>query len=243
MPRSPLAFVTCANDADVLSRCLLASPCISERRYPLAVHLQGPSAAEAFNREMALLPAAEWLVWVHQDVFLPQDWDRAFLAGIAAAECRLSNLGVVGVYGIAGSHPDLRRAGHVIDRGTCLSEAEPLPAEVSSLDELLIAVRVDAGLAFDPALGFDFYGTDVVLSAQAAGWRAAVVDAPCEHRSGLPKHIEAGGALSQRIGRSAAVFEQKWAHRLPLATPCFAIQAPGDVAKFLQTHLTAGPGP
>jgi hypothetical protein len=241
MPRAPLAFVTCATDADVLSRCLLASPCLRERRYPLAVHFDSPSAASAFNREMAGLPDAEWLVWVHQDVFLPEGWDRDFLDGIAAAERQMPNLAIAGVYGIAGNGPDYRRAGHVIDRGSVLREPEPLPAEVSSLDELLIAVRTDAGLNFDPALRFDFYGTDVVLAAQAAGWRAAVVEAPCEHHSRTPAQGEADARLLRRVADSAAVFEKKWAHRLPIETPCFAIGAPGDVAKFLERHFQAKP--
>ena len=93
-------------------------------------------------------------------------------------------------------------------------------------------------LTLDPALGFDFYATDLVLQAQARGLDCAVVDAYCEHWSGtasLPQLV--AERVRDRIAASGQVFERKWAHRLPLTTPCFDIRASGDVARFLsQQH-------
>jgi len=224
-----LSFVTCANDPEVLSRRLLASACLAGREYEQAVHANASSAAAAFNAEMARPPAAEWLVWVHQDVHLPPDWDHTFIAAIRAAETRFPKLAVVGVYGVAGAGAAARRAGHVLDRGTLLREATPLPCRADSIDEMLFAVRVDAGLLLDPALGFDFYGTDVVLSAQQSGLDAAVVDACCEHWSNTPREI-AAPSLAARVARSGEIFERKWRHRLPVSTSCFSIDKVGDVA-------------
>jgi hypothetical protein len=243
MPRVPLSFVTCATDPEVLTRRLLASPCLARRRHPLATYAGCDSAAAAFNAEMVRAPDAEWLVWVHQDVFLPESWDTALLQGIAEAERQLPNLAVAGVYGIAGAHPGFRRAGQVVDRGTALDEPEPLPAEACSLDELLLAVRADSGLLLDPALGFDFYGTDLVLSAREAGWRAAVVRAPCEHHSTLPRQGRLPSRAFERLARSAAAFERKWAHRLPLQTSWVLIEAAGDSVRFLRRLVESGAPP
>ncbi len=224
-----LSFVTCANDPVVLGQRLLASACLTGCEYAQAIHVNAPSAAAAFNAEMARTPLAEWLVWIHQDIFLPPDWGQRFITAIRATEALFPKLAVVGVYGVAGAGAVARRAGHVLDRGTLLREAAPLPCRVDSIDEILFAVRVDAGLRLDPALGFDFYGTDVALTAQERGLDVAVVDAYCEHWSNTP-HRTIPPSLAARVIRSAEIFERKWAHRLPLDTPCFSICKIGDVA-------------
>ncbi len=241
--RGKLSFVTCASNLEVLGARLLSSPCLGAGGYPLAVYFNAPSAAHGFNAAMlaerAKSPggsaADSWLVWVHQDVVLPQGWDAVFGQALVKAQQAFPQLAVAGVYGLAGAGTHARRAGHVLDRGKLLLEPTPLPCLADSLDELLFAVRIDTGLQLDPALGFDFYATDLVLQAQAQaqGWQCAVLDAYCEHWSSTP----ASGAIAQtvvdRIQASALVFERKWAQRLPITTPCFDIARPGDVAAFL----------
>lgn len=227
--RNKLAFVTCATDSNVLGRHLLASPCLKGRTYELAICFGVSSAAAAFNTEMARRPQAEWLVWVHQDVFLPPGWDERFVAAIREAEDRFSRLAVVGVYGVSGAGAQAVRAGHVLDRGQSLKEPAALPARAESLDELLFAVRSDTGLMLDPALGFDFYATDVALTALERGLDVAVVDACCEHWSATPR-IKVPKSIVDRVSASGEVFEKKWTHRLPLDTPCFSIGGIGDVA-------------
>lgn len=224
-----LSFVTCATDPAVLHRYVLASPCLCAGKYGHTVYLRAPSAGAAFNRELLLQRQAPWLVWVHQDVYLPAGWDTRFIAALAEAQRRFPRLAVVGVYGIAGAGEQARRAGKVLDRGVLLDEPTPLPCLVDSIDELLFAVRTDSGLMLDPALGFDFYGTDLALQAQARGGQVAVVDAFCEHWAQTPREAGFSPALLERIAASGVVFEQKWAHRLPVETPCFSIRSPGDV--------------
>lgn len=224
-----LSFVTCASDAAVLAQRLLASSCIAGGEYALEIYVGAASAAAAFNAEMGRRPQAEWLVWVHQDVFLPTGWDKHFIAAIREAEDRFPRLAVVGVYGVAGAGAQSIRAGHVLDRGLLLKEPTPLPCRVESLDELLFAVRTDTSLTLDPALGFDFYGTDVALTALERGLDVVVVDACCEHWSTTPR-IMFPTSIANRVSASGEIFERKWAHRLPLDTPCFSISKIGDVA-------------
>jgi hypothetical protein len=235
-PAETLAFVTAVSRPDVLGRWLLESPCIKSGRCHLAAHFNSTSAAHAFNAAMEGICAdadATWLVWVHQDVLLPGDWDERFLRALRAAQQAIPALAVAGVYGVAGAAPSARRAGHVRDRGTVLREAAPLPCAVDSLDEMLFAVRADTRLKLDPALGFDFYATDLVLRAQSEGWQAAVVDAYCEHWSDTPAGDPVPVRLAQRVLRNGRAFEAKWSHRFPLATTWLDLHARGDVERFV----------
>ena len=229
-----LMLVTGVSRIDVLSARLAASPCLQRGGLPWVAHFNCDSAAKAFNATLDSRPRADWLVWVHQDVLLPDGWDRQFLAALAQADSLIPRLAVVGVYGI-----DLqgRRAGHVLDRGRLLREPQPLPCEASSLDEVLVAVRTSSRLVLDPELRYHFYATDLVLAARQQGWAAAVVDACCEHWSDTPTSGPVTRTFADALIADARVFETKWLHHLPLATPCFNIHKPGDVARFVQAHF------
>ena len=103
-----------------------------------------------------------------------------------------------------------------------LRDGPELPARVATLDELLLVVRRDSGLRFDPALGFHLYGADICLQARERGLAVVALAAPCHHNSrsvGLPEAFFA----------SAEVFARKWSHRLPVATPCVIIDRGGQV--------------
>jgi hypothetical protein len=106
---------------------------------------------------------------------------------------------------------------------------------------LLFAVRVDSKLRLDPALGFDFYATDLVLQAQQQGWQCAVLDVCCEHWSDTPASGAVPTAVVQRIKQSARVFERKWEAKLPISTPCFEINKAGDVAAFIDAIVVTQP--
>ena len=234
-----LSFVCCANDVSVLGQRLLASPCLREGSHPLTLHFNASNAAAGFNSAMRAEPESDWLVWVHQDVFLPAGWDARFALAIAAAQAQFATLAVVGVYGVAGSGPNAMRVGHILNQGSVLHEAAPMPHRVDSLDELLFAVHVGTPLKLDPALGYDLYATDLVLCAQALGLQACVVDAPCEHWSSTPASGEVKPQVMARVAASAAVFEAKWERQFPITTPCFAINAKGDVQRFLEQNFTS----
>ncbi len=96
----------------------------------------------------------ELIVCVHQDDWLPADWDRLILNQYRMAERQFGPIGVAGVYGVGpvadGSSNSSRdwphgltaqRIGWVEDRGRVLSEGPGLPAPVSTLGELLLIIR------------------------------------------------------------------------------------------------------
>jgi hypothetical protein len=234
-----LSFATCLSSRETLRTNLLASPCLRPGTAHQVIAVEGcPSAADGLNAAIHHAKH-ELLVCVHQDVYLPEGWDRCLAQHVREAERRFGPIGVAGVYGVGeagevtgekGQAPrcaaepvrSCQRIGWVVDRGRVLRDGPELPARVATLDELLLVLRRDSPLRFDPALGFHLYGADICL--QAAERRLAVValGALCHHNSrsvGLP------AAFYQ----SAEVFARKWSHRLPVATPCVVIDRNGAV--------------
>ncbi len=226
----PFSFVTCLSSRKVLDANLLASPCLG----PSGVHevitfTDCASAADGLN---AAFPRAkhDYLVFVHQDVLLPYGWDACLANQLREAELRVGPVGVVGVYGVgevivpADRLQPLAaaRIGWVIDRGRELRDGPELPARVATLDELVLVMRRDSSLRFDPALGFHLYGADICLQAHERGLAVVALGALCHHNSqsvGLPEAFFA----------SAEVFARKWSHRLPIARPCVIIDRGGMV--------------
>jgi hypothetical protein len=235
--KDELLFITAANNLEVLEKRLLASPCLCQGGWPIVLGWNQKSAAQLFNAVLDSRPQQSWVVWVHQDVFLPEGWDQTFLEELnkltsVGAGPEPSNLGVVGVYGVSGSGEQAARAGYVMDRGHWLCEATSLPCRVDSLDELLFAVPGASTLRLDANLEFDFYATDLVLQGQSYGLESYVVKAPCEHWADTPQRLPISESLVQRILRSAEVFESKWEKRLPVVTPCFSIAHKGAVREL-----------
>ena len=211
------SLVCAVSDPDIAAKHLLASPDLAlkgelESPQPPPVHLiLGAScAAEAFNSIAHMHAQRPWLIWIHQDVYLPKGWLSGFTQALNDALRRWPKLAVAGVFGIAKS----QTAGLVMDRGERLQGATALPSLVDSLDEMLFAVRLDAQLSLDPSLGWDFYATDLVLECQAKGWDAAVIDPtgggslPCEHWSRTPR-AGISKALGKRIRESGERFLSK----------------------------------
>ena len=176
----------------------------------------------------------------HQDVFLPEGWDRCLAQRLDEAERRFGPIGVAGVYGVGDViEPDdltqslgAARIGWVVDRGRELRDGSELPATVATLDELALIVRRDSDLRFDPTLGFHLYGADICLQARERGLAVVAIGAPCRHNSwsvGLPPEFF----------QSARVFAHKWSHRLPVATPCVIIDGGG--ADHVPGNATPGP--
>lgn len=230
-----LSFITGVSRLDVLQKHLARSPCFAAHGASLTACLNAPSAAQAFNAAV-LTCQTDWLVWVHQDVFLPEGWEKRFAEQLQIAQAQWPSLAVAGVYGVRGQGLSAQHVGHVLDRGNLLAPQAAMPSLADSLDELLVAVRVSSGLQMDPDLGFDFYGTDLVLQAQAKGMCCAVVDAYCEHWSDTPVQWPLPVTMVERIARNAGVFERKWAQQLPITTTCFDIHQLGDVESFLTRH-------
>ena len=272
LPR--LSFATCLSSPETLRTNLLASPCLRPGTPHQVIAVEGcPSAACGLNAGFQYAKH-ELLVCVHQDVYLPEGWDRTLARQLREAERRLGPIGVAGVYGVGPvlsaeggpasccaaeaakggaryedfiPHPSsfipnppslipaeaAERIGRVVDRGRMLRDGPELPARVATLDELLLVVRRNSPLRFDPALGFQLYGADICLQAAERGLAVVALGALCHHNS-------RGIGLPEAFYQSAQVFARKWRHRLPVGTPCVIINRNGAV-RLLGNAVTPGP--
>ena len=220
-----LGIVCAASDTKKLQRCLLASPALRSISLPMVVVYGAPNAAVVLDTAYSSGFNVDWWLWLHQDVILPEGWFDNFCKQLAHALERWPDLATVSDYGL---NANGQRAGILLDRGELLREELPLPCLARSFDEHLIGLRASAGLRFDPELGFDLYGTDVVLSAETAGLPAAVLHLYCEHCSSTPKHPPFSTELISRYLKSATYFERKWQAALPIASPCMSFDFVGS---------------
>jgi hypothetical protein len=236
-----LSFVAGISDDVILGNNFLASPCVAGPDSPHQAILVrgGPNVCAKLNFGLER-GGNQWAVCMHQDVWLPPGWDLKLAEQIQEAELRFGPIGVAGVYGvgdvIAQGDPTqplaAERIGWVVDRGRMLRDGPELPALVATLDELLLVVRRDSGLRFDPALGNHLYGADICLQSRERGLAVVAIGALCHHNS---RHV----GLGEGFHESAAVFARKWRHRLPIATPCVIIDRDGSV--HLLGNATNGP--
>ena len=98
--KNALSLAACISEDELLQRNLLASPCFDPRfQHDIVAVRNCPSAAAGLN--IALKRAErEFVVCVHQDIFLPAGWDRCLIQQIQEAERRFGPIGVAGVYGV-----------------------------------------------------------------------------------------------------------------------------------------------
>jgi hypothetical protein len=217
----PLTFVVCVSDETTLRANLLSSPCFrAGSPHQVLLMRDCPSAAEGLNAGLARA-RHDWVVCVHQDVYLPEGWPSRFGQQCRQAVRLFGPIGVCSVMGVKGGAEEKRWFGHVVHQDRLL-RAGRLPASVDALDELLLALPRDTPLAFDPLLGFHFYGTDLCLAARQRGLPAVVLDALCYHNT-------RSNSYPPEFLASAEVFARKWSTALPLSTPCALIGRDGTV--------------
>lgn len=198
------------NEADTLAQCLARSPDIVAGRLQLRTYSDYPSAGAAYNAALDASAGADIIIFVHQDVYLPAGALDTLEAQLAALSRRAPAWAIAGVIGgTAARHliGETWCSGHQRLLGARIAE----PVEVVTLDELLLIVRVASGLRFDPQLpGFHLYGADAILTAQASGHSAWVIDLPVVHHS-CPEISLGGGYLS-----AYRYMQRKWRKALPV---------------------------
>ncbi|HVM47901.1 MAG TPA: glycosyltransferase [Candidatus Acidoferrum sp.] len=209
------SLITATNKEEVLRRCLARSPCL-KRAVDFNAMRGFASAAAAYNAGIHQ-SAGDILVFAHHDVYLPEEWDSDLEQAIRKLEQARANWAVLGVWGVdAQSRP----AGHVYCNASGKTLGGPFeqPIECSALDEIVLILRRSTGVTFDEQLvGFDFYGTDVCLTAKAKGFKNYLIPAFCVHNP-------AYSAFYRRsYWRWYFFMRRKWRHLLPIRTPTTVI--------------------
>jgi hypothetical protein len=198
------------NSEEILNECLLASPDIASGRLPLKIYRGYSVFAEMGNTALAESDA-DWLVILHQDIYLPTGFADRLESVLTSLENEHPEAAVLGVIGLGF---DGQLEGRVWSSGLqgVVGKAEPVLAQVQTLDECLLVVRRSVVTGFDPNLpSFHLYGTDVILNVQERGHSAWVADLPVIH------HSRKYHALGKSYRTAWFYMRRKWRHRLPLA--------------------------
>lgn len=216
MALNQYSFVVAANDRDILRNNLKASPCLSTGTpHELLIFENYPSAACAYNRGLDE-SENEVIVFVHQDVYLPQEWLPSVEMALQTIGDRDPNWGVVGCWGI---RKDRTKFGHLYTPGEgIIGRPMVQPQRVRTLDEVILILRKNSGLRYDEGLtGFHFYGADICLAAAQQGRYCYAISAFCIHNS--RQYFE----YPPDFYSSYRYIKHKWKQWLPIQTSCICV--------------------
>jgi glycosyltransferase involved in cell wall biosynthesis len=211
-----LSFVIAVNNEKVLEQNALASPVFkSGHQHEILVRRGFASASAAYNDAISTT-TNDIIVFMHQDIYLPDGWDERLTNSVVSLEKSGEKWGVLGCFGMSLEGAPV---GYVYSNGLRRELGSPQPpTRVQSLDEIVLVVRKSSGLQFDEMLPhFHLYGTDICLEAQRMGLRNYVVANYCIHNS-LPVL-----RLPPEFWRCAEYLQKKWRRALPISTTCIVI--------------------
>jgi len=212
--------VAAVNDEAILASNLLRSPMLAREDVRFHARRSFRSASRAYDDALTDC-RSDLVVFAHQDVYLPMGWEQRLRAQVALLERHDPDWGVLGVYGVTAEG---RQVGLVWSSGLGRVFGEPFdePVPVRSIDEVVIVLRRDSGLMFDPKLpGFHLYGTDLVQTALNRGLKAYAVCAPVVHNS------RPAPFLGEDYFAAYRYVSAKWRDHLPIFDNVAPVVAPG----------------
>jgi glycosyltransferase involved in cell wall biosynthesis len=205
------------NNEEVLQQNLLLSPgLVNGGRNQLLLRRNFPSASLAYNSAIQEADH-DIVIFVHQDIYLPDTWFADLNRCLAFLEGAGVNWGVLGCYGSRkGADGGL---GRVFTRGLGRHGRQiTQPEPVETLDEIVLILRKSSGLRFDPGLPhFHLYGPDICLTARARGMVNYAFQGYCVHNTNQLLILPEEFYTCYRYIRS------KWAHYLPIYSSCMKI--------------------
>lgn len=232
--RKAITFVVCVNKRDILDRNFLASPgLLAPHPHPHQIILQeGFTSATAAYNDAIDKSVNDLIVFCHQDMFFPAPWISQLASILDSLQSRDPNWGVLGCCGITS---DGRLRGYVYSLGVGIIGGPGEPAEIQTLDEIVLILRKSSGLRFDGKLPhFHLYGTDICLRAATRRMKSYAISALCVHNTfqdfDLPKEFF----------ECCQYVKRKWKQFLPIRTTCIRITAsniPIYVRRFKQLYF------
>ena len=211
-----ITFVVAANSRETLERNLLASPCfLSHHNHQILVQEGFSSAALAYNDGLRGA-ANDLIIFVHQDIYLPENWISRLEVALQRLEKIDPAWGVLGCWG-ATARGEYR--GHVYSSGWGILGREfEAPEAVQTLDEIVLIIRKSSGLVFDQHLPhFHFYGTDICMRAARQSMKSYAMSAFCVHNTS--QILE----LPKEFYRSYSYVRKAWKDDLPIQTTCIRV--------------------
>lgn len=214
--RKPITFAVAVNSREILKDNFLASSCFRGlREHQILVQEGFTSASTAYNDALDR-SVSDLVVFVHQDVFLPESWISDLDRALDYLQKNDAKWGVLGSYGTT---VDGRGWGQVYSVGRGII-GEPLeqPVPVQTLDEIVLVLRKSSGLRFDAALPhYHLYGADICLRAKKHGMQSYAISAFCIHNTQMNL------VLPRQFYESYKHLKQVWKDHLPIQTTCIRI--------------------
>jgi len=212
----PLTFVVATNNRKTLERNFLASPCVREpHAHQVLLQERFESAAAAYNDAIAR-SKNDLIVFVHQDILLPQGWLSDLQLALESLEATDPIWGVLGCYG---QNRQNEGRGYLYDCGLGIIGApfeEPQP--VQTLDEIVLILRKSSGLRFDGAIpDFHMYGADICMTAAQRGMTSYAISAFCIHNKHTRKPLF---RFLKAFYDCYWPLKRKWKDSLPIYTTC-----------------------
>jgi Glycosyltransferase like family len=204
------------NNEEVLHRNLLLSPGLLSGGNQLIIRREFTSASLAYNSAIAEAEN-DIVIFVHQDIYLPDTWFGDLTRCLAILERTEANWGVLGCYGSRKGAAD--GLGRVYTRGLGQHGRHLIrPEPVETLDEIILIIRKSSGLRFDPDLpSFHLYGSDICMTARQRGTVNYAFQGYCVHNTNQLLILPNDFYTCYRYMR------RKWAHYLPIYTSCMKI--------------------
>jgi hypothetical protein len=232
--REPVSVICVYSDAEVRRHCLDRS--IAERADGVAIeYLPVDNTAGAFEtagealNHGASLASNDYLVFVHQDVYLHS------LHALERAAGALADDPSVGVLGAAGITRGGEIVGRVRDRVVLIGTAAGEPVDVDSVDEVLfMAPRrliEREPLSEDRELAWHAYAVELGLRARSLGLRVCALDMPLTHNS-LTTNLD-------RLDTAYAAVASRYPDAVPVRATCGWVKPaspPRQKGALLQPH-------
>lgn len=206
-----VTFAVAVNDRVVLDQCLRRSPDLEGDRYPL-IECEGYASASAALNHALDNSSSRYIVFVHQDVYIPAGWIDKLAENIAALADRGTDWAMLGIFGLDREGTEIGQVWST-DVMKEYGSACDGPQSAVSLDECLLVLDRTSGLRFDPNLPhFHLYAADMILQGHEIGRESFAICAPVVHHSVPVKTLRGGYALAYRY------MQRKWRRKLPWPT-------------------------
>lgn len=224
-----LSFVVAYNKVDILEQNLLSSPCIKDKKYQLIAEKGASSASITYNKALEKVQSP-YVIFVHQDVYLPSGWDEKLLVQIKSIEEDGHLWGVLGCYGVSNNGT---RYGHVYSNGLGrILGSAGTTQKASTIDEMIIILNRNADICFDNKLpGYHFYGTDICFEAKSKLRENFIIKNFCIHNS-LPVR-----KLDKSFWNACEFIRRKWFNELPIVTTCVHIHKSHLIYHFNKSRV------
>lgn len=217
---SEYSLVVLSNDRESLAKNLMSSDALRRGLLDVQVVTNASSASAAYNRALDVVKTPV-VICLHQDVYLPPDWDRRLSRAIALVEEIDPDWAIIAPIGMSMSGEHVGQVWST-GQGANIGRALDGPVPVQSVDELMIVLRRDSGVRFDDTMpDFHLYGTDIVQNAISQGKGAYACQMPVVHNDRF--HDRLGADFS----RAYHFVRRKWPSKTPIRTTVLKISKYG----------------